>query len=92
MMGRGMTGLAYKAIAHGPVPLKWNRIYSFYDEIQQDIIRFSDGTEGIKLVSTLSPDRSIFSENELNILEYINNRFKQETSKQISETSHHEEA
>lgn len=92
MMGRGMTGLAYKAIDHGPVPLKWNRIYSFYNEIQQDIIRFSDGTEGIKLVSTLSPDRSIFSENELNILEYINNRFKQETSKQISETSHHEEA
>ena len=32
LTGKGMTGLCYKAIAHGPVPLHWDRVYSFYQE------------------------------------------------------------
>jgi uncharacterized phage-associated protein/DNA-binding transcriptional regulator YiaG len=92
MMGKGMTGLLYKAITHGPVPLRWDRIYSFYDEINQEIVQFPDGRAGTKLVSNLSPDRGVFSDDELNILEYVYERFKKETPKQISETSHHEEA
>ena len=90
--GKGMTGLAYKAIAHGPVPVRWDRIYSFYDEIDQEIVQFSDGREGTKLVSKLSPDMAEFSDDELKILEYVSQRFKNETPKQISETSHEEEA
>lgn len=90
--GKGMTGLAYKAIAHGPVPVRWDRIYSFYDEIDQEIVQFSDGREGTKLVSKLSPDMAEFSDDELKILEYVSQRFKNETPKQISETSHKEEA
>lgn len=92
IMGKGMTGLSYKAITHGPVPLRWDRIYSFYDEINQEIVQFPDGRAGTKLVSNLSPDKAIFSENEMEILEYVNERFKNETSSQISKTSHHEEA
>ena len=90
--GKGMTGLAYKAIAHGPVPVRWDRIYSFYDEIDQEIVQFSDGREGTKLVSKLSPDMAEFSDDELKILEYVSQRFKNETPTQISETSHEEEA
>lgn len=92
MMGKGMTGLLYKAITHGPVPLRWDRIYSFYDEINQEIVQFPDGRAGTKLVSNLSPDKGVFSDEELNILEYVYERFKKETPKQISKTSHHEEA
>ena len=92
MMGRGMTGLSYKAIAYGPVPLRWDRIYSFYDEISQEIVQYSDGRAGTKLVSNILPDRTEFRDNELKILEYVYERFKKETPKQISETSHHEEA
>lgn len=92
IMGKGMTGLSYKAITHGPVPLRWNRIYSFYDEIDQEIIQFPDGRAGTKLVSNMSPDRADFSDDELMILEYVYERFKKETPTQISETSHHEEA
>ena len=90
--GKSVSGLAYKAIAHGPVPVRWDRIYSFYDEIDQEIVQFSDGREGTKLVSKLSPDMAEFSDDELKILEYVSQRFKNESPTQISETSHQEEA
>ena len=90
--GKSVSGLAYKAIAHGPVPMRWDRIYSFFDEIDQEIVQFSDGREGTKLVSKLSPDMAEFSDDELRILEYVSQRFKNETPTQISETSHEEEA
>lgn len=92
MIGRGMTGLGYKAIQHGPVPVRWDRIYSFYDEIHQEIVVFPDGREGTILKSNLSPDLSDFSEEEQKILEAVYLRFKNESPTQISETSHHEEA
>lgn len=53
---------------------------------------FSDGREGTVLKSNLSPDLSDFSEEELQILEAVYLRFKNESPSQISETSHHEEA
>lgn len=90
--GKGMTGLGYKAIQHGPVPVRWDRIYSFYDEIHQEIVAFSDGREGTMLTSNLSPDLSDFSEEEQKILETVYLRFKNESPTQISETSHLEEA
>ena len=90
--GKSVSGLAYKAIAHGPVPVRWDRIYSFYDEIDQEIVQFPDGRAGTKLVSKLSPDMAEFSDDELKILEYVSQRFKNETPTQISETSHQEEA
>ena len=43
-------------------------------------------------VSNLSPDMAEFSDEELEILEYVSQRFKNETPTQISETSHQEEA
>ncbi len=92
MLGRGMTGLAYKAIQYGPVPVRWDRIYSFYDEIRQEIVVFPDGREGTVLKSNISPDLSDFSEEEKRILETVYLRFKNESPTQISETSHHEEA
>ena len=92
MTGKAMTGLSYRAIAHGPVPIRWDRIYSFYNEIDQEIEQFSDGREGTKLVSHLSPDMSDFGDDELMMLDYVYQRFKNETPTQISETSHHEEA
>ena len=92
MMGKGMTGLAYKAIQHGPVPVRWDRIYSFFDEIRQEIVVFPDGREGTVLKSSLSPDLSDFSVEEQNVLEAVYLRFKNESPSRISEISHHEEA
>ena len=90
--GKGMTGLRYKAIQHGPVPVRWDRIYSFYDDINQEILQLSNDREGTMLVSNLSPVLADFSEDELEILERVYQRFKQETPTQISDTSHQEEA
>jgi len=92
MTGKGLTGLSYKAITFGPVPLHWDRIYSSFDEIVQEIYVYSDGREGTKLASNLSPDMTYFSENEKELLEYVHQRFKEETPTQISLTSHHEDA
>ena len=92
LTGKGMTGLCYKAITHGPVPLHWDRVYSFYNDINQEIVQYSDGRAGTKLVSNLSPDMTYFSEDEKEMLEYVYQRFKKETPAKISETSHHEDA
>lgn len=90
--GKGMTGLRYKAIQHGPVPVRWDRIYSFYDDINQEIVQLSNDREGTMLVSNLSPVMADFSDKELEILERVYQRFQKETPTQISETSHQEEA
>lgn len=90
--GKGMTGLTYKAIKHGPVPVRWDRIYSFYDDIHQEIVQLSNEREGTILTSNLSPDLHDFSEDDLEILQAVYKRFKTETPSQISETSHQEEA
>ena len=92
MYGKGMSGLAYKAIKHGPVPIRWDRIYSSYNDIYQDIESFGAGVEGTKLTSTLSPDMSLFTKEETEVLIRIYNRFKTLNSAQISEASHTEEA
>ena len=92
MYGKGMSGLAYKAIAHGPVPVRWDRIYSFYNDICQDIVHFGSGVDGTKLTSNLSPDMGEFSEKEVLVMENVYQRFKSNNATQISETSHNEEA
>lgn len=92
MYGIGVSGLAYKAIKHGPVPVRWDRIYSYYNDIDQEIVRFEPNVEGTRLVSTMAPDMSIFSDDEKLVLENVYQRFKLDSSAKISETSHLEEA
>ena len=43
--GRAMSGLAYKAIQYGPVPVRWDRVYSLVDGVNQDIVEFESGEE-----------------------------------------------
>lgn len=90
--GYGMSGLAYKAIKFGPVPVKWDRVYSLMDDIHPEIIEFPSGNCGTKLCSDLSPDYNSFSAEELNILNIVLNKFKDTPASEISELSHEEEA
>lgn len=90
--GRGMSGLAYKAIQRGPVPVRWDRIYSSFDDIQPEIVHFDTGAEGTRLVSSISPALSEFTNTELDILETIYQRFKTDNSTKISDISHAEHA
>ena len=72
--------------------VRWDRIYSFYDDISQEIVQLPNDREGTMLVSNLSPVMAEFSDEELEILGAVYERFKKETPTQISETSHQEEA
>lgn len=90
--GNAMSGLAYKAIKHGPVPVRWDRVYSLIDDIDNEFYQFNSNIYGTKLCSTLSPDLSKFSEEEISILEKVYNKFKDSTATQISSISHEEEA
>ena len=92
LYGKGMSGLAYKAMKYGPVPVRWDRIYSFFNDIDQEIVRFEQGMEGTRLVSPKAPDMTDFSLDEKRVLEIVFHRFKLNSSSEISETSHAEEA
>ena len=89
--GRGMSGLSYKAIQYGPVPVEYNRVYSISD-IQQRIISYESGKYGQKLESEMSPDMSAFTDEELVTLENVVNRFIGTNAGEISDISHEEDA
>jgi len=55
-------------------------------------VHFESGAEGTKLTSMLSPDLSEFSDEELEILESIYQRFKTENATKLSDISHNEDA
>lgn len=90
--GIGLTGLSYVAIQRGPVPVRWDRVYSFFDGISQEIVHFSKDAEGTRLESDKQFDMSLFSDEELSVLEKVYDRFSLLNSTQISETSHDEDA
>ena len=92
MYGKGISGLSYKAIQYGPVPMRWDRVYSFYNDIQQEIVCFASGVEGAKLISDVSPNMDCFSKSELRVLDKVYQCFRLNNSTQIAELSHSEDA
>ncbi len=90
--GCAITGLAYKAIQYGPVPVRWDRVYSLIDDVHTEEIIFPSGNYGTQLCSTLSPDYDCFSADELKILEAIVSKFKNMSAAEISDLSHKEDA
>lgn len=89
--GMAVTGLSYKALDYGPVPERWDRVYSQFDEIVQEPRRYGD-KEGSVLVSTCRADMEQFSSSELEILEEVCSAFSDLTSVCLSDMSHKEEA
>ena len=90
--GQAMSGLSYKAIKYGPVPVHWDRAYSLFDDVQQEIVEFDTGITGTKLVATSRPDMGLFSEAEKDTLGKIAEAFADTTAGEISLVSHDEEA
>lgn len=90
--GYGISGLAYKAIHFGPVPVRWDRVYSLIDDVYPEIVEFSSGNCGTKLCSDLSADMSCFTEEERTILDIVLSKFKNTSASEISELSHNENA
>lgn len=89
--GMAITGLAYRAFDFGPVPDRWDKVYSEFDEIHQEP-RLIGEFEGNVLVAEGILDENILSEAEKRIIHIVCERFKNATSREISDISHKESA
>lgn len=87
--GMAITGLSYRAIDFGPVPERWDRVYSEFPEVKQDLRQVGDYV-GSVLTSSQKADLSAFTEGELNILNAVCERFKSMSSRELSGISHEE--
>lgn len=90
--GQAITGLSYKAIQYGPVPERWGSIYGLIEDIDQVIVDFGNGNSGQKLVSNVSCDASVFTSEQISVLEKVYSTFRNDTSTKISNRSHKEDA
>ena len=92
-----ISGMRYKAIDMGPVPINFQSIFEYLankDEIDIFTTEFPQGYIGEQFKAKNDrPFRvELFSENELNVLEKVANLFKPTSTNQIIEISHLEEA
>lgn len=90
--GVGFTGLSFQAIQHGPVPLRWDRVYSLIDDIIQIEVASPKGQAGNKIVSDIDYDKACFDEEEQELLDKVYETFKNDNSSSISKKSHNEDA
>ncbi len=90
--GVGITGLAYRAIQFGPVPIKWNVLYSLIEGVETEIVPFNNGNAGERLLTSEHANLSALTSKELEILNTIIEKFANCTSTEISAISHKEDA
>lgn len=88
--GFGMTGLEYRAMQYGPVPLQYGEIYSHAADVEMEDFIYPNGTSGQILTSTKMSDMSVFSTKEIDVLTEISSRFRDVSAGAISEFSHRE--
>ena len=89
--GVAMTGLSYRALTYGPVPEKWDNVYSQFDEIIHES-RFYGDKEGCVLLAGAAPDLDSLSPEDLNVLDEVCSRFAECNSVDMTEISHKEQA
>ncbi len=89
--GMSISGLSYQAIEFGPVPQRWDRVYSAFDDVQEQLISVQ-GQECISLLALRNADMRCFSQDEISVIEQVCNKFLNMTSRQVSELSHGETA
>lgn len=87
--GIAISGLSYQAMEFGPVPLRWDRIYSEFDDVQQQL-RLVQGQECVSMTARGEADMSGFSAGEMAIIDEVCGKLKDLTSKAVSQLSHEE--
>lgn len=89
--GMAISGLAYKAIDFGPVPQRWDRVYSSFDEV--DLVPcIVHEQESVALTARAVADMSAFTETERTIIDAVCTRLGTLTAHDISQLSHKEPA
>ena len=89
--GVAMTGLSYRAIDFGPVPERWDRVYSYFEEIIQEPRSFGD-KEGNVLMAVGKAEGDRLTSEEKSILDEVCARFISCTSSEMTRLSHEEDA
>ena len=87
--GSAMTGLTYRAIDYGPVPEKWDKIYSEFPEVMQEIRQCGD-FEGSVLVANGEVDTSVLSIKELDVIDKVCHALGNMSSRELTQLSHQE--
>lgn len=91
--GHSMTGLEYRAIAYGPVPTEYEKLYlKLQDDQKINIVEvaFDNGNFGELIKSNQQINLESFSEKEIKVLDDVVNKFKGLTTKQVVDISHAE--
>ena len=88
--GMAISGLAYNAIEFGPVPQRWDRVYSAFDEVVPEP-RLVRDQESTALTASAEADMSCFTEQERAIIDTVCAKMKG-LSAHDSELSHKEPA
>ncbi|RNA63089.1 DUF4065 domain-containing protein [Chryseobacterium nematophagum] len=89
-----ISGVKYLAIDRGPVPDNFQSIYDYLKNdnyIEFDIVDFGE-YYGEKIINVKNFDKSLFSETELEILDFVATHFADINSTAISDISHTEKA
>ena len=89
--GMAISGLAYNAIEFGPVPQRWDRVYSAFDEVEEQL-RLVQGQECMSLMAGGEADMSAFTEAEMAVIDEVCGKLKDLTSRAVSKLSHEETA
>lgn len=92
LFARGISGLRYRAIQYGPVPVNYGTLYESFGALRKDIVEIPGGYTGSVIYADREFDRSLFSDDEMETMEKVLTFFKSATSKDISSKSHQEEA
>ena len=89
--GMAISGLAYNSIDFGPVPQRWDRVYSAFDEVvPQPKLVYEQ--ESVELTASAEADMSSFTEQELEVIDAVCTKMKTLSAHDISELSHSEPA
>jgi putative zinc finger/helix-turn-helix YgiT family protein len=93
---KSISGISYLKYKYGPVPKKINSMLGTMESINKiEISEEDDWFNGYTIITIDSRENvntSILNENELNIIKYVNDYFKDYGSKQIVDYSHKEKA
>jgi uncharacterized phage-associated protein len=93
--GCSITGNTYRAVSYGPVPTEYGMLYV---KLQQDNLietnfeSFENGRHGEKYKAIEPLNLKFFTENELEVLKIIVDKFKETTPTEIVDLSHKESA
>ena len=82
----GISGLSYSALPYGNVPNNFKVLYGIFNEVEE----IDDERPYFKPLTVC--DLSIFSENEVRVLEYVAEKMAKQASTALSETNHLEDA